>query len=132
MPYKCVHCSKTYQDGSEEVLNGCSECGRKFFFYIRKEKLAEIEQSKATEEEMAPAEKDQMEKDVREIAGVDDGGGEEVPIFLDFESVKIVGSGKYVLDLGKLFTRERPQVYRLEDGKYIIDLTMGPERVNSE
>ena len=121
MPYKCVNCSKMYDDGSEQVLNGCDECGRKFFFYIRNDQLQRIKEQEISEEiELGAAEKQQIEKEVREIAGFED---EEVPVFLDFESVKVIKSGKYIVDIGNLFATDKPRVYKLEDGKYIIDLS---------
>ncbi|MBI5803623.1 hypothetical protein HY450_00090 [Candidatus Pacearchaeota archaeon] len=119
MPYKCVNCSQIYQDGSEEILKGCSSCGRKFFFYIRKEQLEKIKSKEIEEIELNSIEKKQVEQDVREITGIED---EETPVFLDFESVKILKPGKYLVDIGKLFSYEKPRVYKLEDGKYIIDL----------
>lgn len=119
MPYKCVNCSKLYEDTSKEILTGCGKCGRKFFFYIRKEKLAIVSQNQDMGIELNQEEKKKIEEDVREIAGIDD---EEVPVFLDFESVKVIKQGKYLLDLPKLFS-EKPQVYQLEDGKYIVDLS---------
>ncbi len=123
MPYKCVNCSNLYEDASKEVLSGCSNCGRKFFFYIKKEKLAlmNLESPESSlKMDLSDEEKIQIEEDVREIAGIKD---EETPVFLDFESVKVIKEGKYLLDLPKLFS-EKPQVYQLEDGKYIIDLSM--------
>jgi len=116
MPYKCVHCEKIHKDGADEVLNGCS-CGSKFFFYIKEEKLKEVIENE--EIDLTSSEKNQIEKDVREIAGVED---EEEPVFLDFESIKVIRPGKYLLDLGKLFSKDKPKVYHLEDGKYIVDL----------
>jgi predicted nucleic acid-binding Zn-ribbon protein len=124
MPNQCVHCSKIYDDASKEVLEGCSQCGGHFFFYIKKEKLQEIlEKKKLSDQgaELTSTEKQQIEKEVREIAGLPE--GDESPIFLDFESIKIVKPGKYLLDLSKLFAKDRPQIYQLEDGKYIVDLT---------
>ena len=102
MAYKCVHCSKLYEDGSEEVLNGCSSCGRKFFFYIRKEQLEKIKETEMIEVDLSSNEKKQIDKDVREISGFED---EETPV-----------------DLTNLFSTEKPRVYKLEDGKYIVDL----------
>ena len=64
-------------------------------------------------------EKEKIEEDVREIAGIKD---EETPVFLDFESVRVIKPGKYVIDIVKLFDKNKPQVYKLEDGKYFIDL----------
>lgn len=120
MPYKCVHCSELYDDGSEEILKGCSKCHHKFFFFIRKEQLEKIKKNEIAEVEFEGQDKEQVERDVRDIAGLKD---EEMPVFLDFESVRIVGPGKYVLDLGNLFATNKPRVYKLEDGKYIIDLS---------
>jgi len=65
-------------------------------------------------------EKQQIEQDVREITGFED---EETPVFLDFESVKVLKPGKYVVDVGNLFATDKPRVYKLEDGKYIVDLS---------
>ncbi len=120
MPYKCVHCSKVYSDGSQEVLTGCNECHSKFFFYVKEEKLREIFEKREQEPELSYDEKKQIEQDVREIAGIKD---EESPVFLDFESVKIIKPGKYLLDLGKLFERDKPKIYQIEEGKYVIDLS---------
>ena len=120
MPYKCVNCSKLYEDASKEILTGCSGCGRKFFFYIKKEKLPLISTKPEPEIELNEEERKKIEEDVREISGITD---EEIPIFLDFESVKVIKEGKYLLDLPKLFSG-KPKVYQLEDGKYIIDLAM--------
>ena len=120
MAYKCVHCSKVFKDGAQEVLDGCDSCKSKFFFYINEEKLREIINRGEAELELSSSEKKQIEEDVREIAGITD---EEKPIFLDFESIKILKPGKYLLDLSKLFAMDKPRIYQLEDGKYIVDLS---------
>lgn len=121
MPYRCIHCSAVYEDSASEVLQGCSNegCRSRFFFYLNENKLKEIEKSKEAETELSSLEKKQMEKDVRELTGIKD---EEIPVFLDFESIKIVKPGKYLLDVQKLFDKDKPRVYKLADGKYIIDL----------
>lgn len=119
MAYKCVHCTNIYKDGAREVLQGCAGCGSKFFFYVREDKLKEILAEKPAEFELTGSEKEQIEEDVREIAGVTD---EEVPVYLDFESIRIIKPGKYLIDLGKLFEKSKPRIYQLEDGKYIVDL----------
>ncbi len=119
MAYRCVHCSEIFPDGSKEVLNGCN-CGGKFFFYIKEDKLKQIQENQALDPELTASEKNQIENDVRDIAGIKD---EEAPIFLDFESIKILKPGKYLIDLSKMFSVDKPKIYKLEDGKYIIDLT---------
>lgn len=118
MAYKCVHCSSVFKDEAKEILTGCT-CGGKFFFYIKDEKLKQIGGYEDNLNNLTITEKKQMEKDVREITGMQD---VETPIFLDLESIRVVKPGKYLLDLTKLFSVNKPRIYQLEDGKYIIDL----------
>ncbi len=47
---------------------------------------------------------------------------EDVPVILDLESVKVLGEGKFEIDVVNLFSKKRPLIYKLEEGKYIIDL----------
>ena len=65
MAYKCVHCSKTYDDGSQEILTGCNECHGRFFFYIKQEQLDKMKENVFENGEFSPVEKEQMEQDVR-------------------------------------------------------------------
>ncbi len=120
MAYKCVHCSKIYEDGSSQVLTGCDNCQHKFFFYIRKEQFERIKEVENDSIELTNAEKKQIEKDVRDIAGISD---EETPVFLDFESIKIIKPGKYAVDLGNLFSVNKPRIYKIEEGRYVVDLS---------
>ena len=64
-------------------------------------------------------EREQVEEDIREIVGIQD---EQTPVILDVESIRVTGEGKFELDISKLFRKDRPLVYKLEEGKYIIDL----------
>jgi predicted nucleic acid-binding Zn-ribbon protein len=73
---------------------------------------------------LSKSEKNQIEEDVREIVGIED---EDTPVFLDFESIKVIKPGKYLLDLQKLFQMSKPRVYHMESGKYIVDLTRLPK-----
>ncbi|NCN99050.1 hypothetical protein GW923_02615 [Candidatus Pacearchaeota archaeon] len=125
MPHQCVHCSKVYEDGSDAVLKGCKDCGSRFFFYLSHEKLEKIRSSGKERLNLTSAEKKQIEEDVRDIVGVEE---EDAPIVMDFESVKVIKPGKYLLDIGNLFNKERPLVYKLEDGKYIVDLIGSMQR----
>jgi len=102
---------------TKELLEGCAECGSKFFFYIREEQL---EAAKEKLIEIPDNEKAKIEKEVRDIAGITEEGA---PVILDFESVRVTGSGKFEIDLAKIFNPKRPLVYKLEEGKYIIDLS---------
>ena len=116
MAHQCVHCGKIYAAGSKEILEGCGDCGGKFFFYIRDDQLEKLKKKII---EIPKEDKETIEKDVREIAGIID---EEMPVILDLESVRITGSGKFEIDIVRLFKKNTPLIYRLEEGKYIIDL----------
>jgi len=117
MPHQCVKCGSFFDDGASEILKGCSSCGAKLFFFVRKDKL---QAAKEKIEELSEKEKNQIEKDVYEIIGVERNRDE--PVVLDFESISILKPGKYELDLVNLFKKKQPLVYRLDDGKYVIDL----------
>ena len=116
MPHQCVKCSRIIPAGSRELLEGCQECKGHFFFYIRDDQLEHIKQNPV---EIPEEEKGTIEKDIREIAGITD---ETAPVILDLESIRAVGSGKFEIDLVNLFRKDRPLIYKLEEGKYIIDL----------
>ena len=124
MPHQCTKCGKIYPDASEELLKGC-ECGSKFFYYIKQERIEEIKEERSSEmtevmKELDRADKEQIEKDIREITGMDK--EPEKPVILDLESVKVIKPGKFEIDVINLFNKRRPLIYKLEEGKYIIDL----------
>jgi len=116
MPHQCVHCGKMYEDAAEELLKGC-KCGSHFFFFVRKEQLEELQKKTI---ELETVDKHKVEKDVREMIGLEE--DEEVPVVLDLESVRVSGPGKFEIDVVNLFSEKRPLIYKLEEGKYIIDL----------
>ena len=122
MPHQCVRCSRIIPAGSKELLEGCADCKGHFFFYIRSEQLEKIKKSSI---EIPEEEKQQVEEDIREMAGITD---EDAPVILDIESVRVTGEGKFEIDLVNLFNKKRPLIYRLEEGKYIIDLASTLEK----
>lgn len=105
-----------YEDAARELLEGCS-CGSHFFFFVRQQQLEELQKKTIELEEV---DKKQVEKDVREMIGLEE--EKEVPVILDLESIRLTGPGKFEIDLVNLFSRKRPLIYKLEEGKYIIDL----------
>ena len=116
MSHQCVRCNTLYEDGSSELLSGCS-CGSKFFFYIRKEYMQEAQEIVTN---LSQEQKKEIESDVRDLI-VEEKFDEEKPVILDLESIKILEPGKYELDIVKLF-KKQPLIIRVEEGKYIIDL----------
>ena len=116
MPHQCVRCNAFYKDGSKETLEGCSVCKGKFFFYIKGETIPKAQQ---IIKGLTVEDKQRMEEDVIKIMG--DDFEEEKPVVLNVENIKILGPGKFEIDLVDIM-KGRPLVYRLEDGKYYIDV----------
>lgn len=116
MPHQCVHCGNIFPDAAEEILKGCS-CGSHFFYYLKEMPSEEV---KETLVELENSDKQQIEKDIREITGIKD--EPEKPVVLDLESVKVIRPGKFEIDIVNLFSKKRPLIYKLEEGKYIVDL----------
>jgi len=114
MPNKCTQCGKIHSDQADYLLQGCNECGSKFFFYVRKEALEQIEKEV---EKISKTEMKEIEKDVREIAG-----GEEETVILDLEAIRVVKPGKYRIDVINLFN-QKPLVIRTAEGRYKLDLS---------
>jgi len=126
MPHQCIHCSNIIEAGSREILEGCSKCGGKFFFYIRDEQL-----ERAREElpiELSNFDNKKVEENVRSMLGITD---EEKPVVLDLESIRVLNPGKFEIDLAGLLNR-RPIVFKLQEGKYIIDLESLPKEKDAE
>ena len=117
MPHQCIHCGKLYDNAAPELLTGCT-CKSKFFFFIKQEQYDKLKNEVLVPLIIDIKDKKQVEQDVREMIGIK----EEDPVILDLESVKVLGPGKFVIDVVNLFRKDRPIIYKLEEGKYIIDL----------
>lgn len=118
MSHQCVHCGRICPTGSRELIEGCDGCGSRFFFYLKKEPL-ENEKTGESPIELSESEKIRMEKEVREMAGIPK---DDPPIILDVEAIRVIGPGKYEIDVVNAFNDERPTIYKLSEGRYVIDL----------
>ena len=116
MPHQCVRCGKMYDGASKEIIQGCSDCKGKFFFFISEKAMQKRQE---TVLQLSGDERKQIEEDVRDIVGSK--LEPDKPIILDIESINILKPGKYEIDLVDLF-KGKPLVYKLEEGKYVIDL----------
>ena len=123
MPHQCVRCNTFYEDGAREILYGCS-CGGKLFFFIKKEKLSELKKL-SEESALTKKEKEQIEQDIFDLVGSDI--DRDQPVILDIEAIRVMRPGKYEVDLVHLFKGE-PLIFKLEDGKYMIDLVQSFEK----
>ena len=122
MPHQCVRCNIFYDDGASEILKGCP-CGSRLFFYVKKTAL---EKAKEITINLTPKEKTQIEKDVLDLVG--DNAKEDEPVVLDLESIRVAQPGKFEIDLVQLFNKDNPIIYKLAEGKYIVDIPQTFER----
>ena len=134
MAHQCVHCSAIYPDAAPELLKGCS-CGGRFFYYIKQEKVEQLRQEiQDTLFEISTADKHKIEKDIRELTGMTE--EPDKPVILDVESIRVLGPGKYEIDIINLFSKTRPIIYKLGEGKYVIDLSdtvkVGRDEINKK
>lgn len=98
-------------------MKGCTNCGGKLFFYVKDD---DLKRAKQRTFDLSKTDKEQIEKDVYDIIGSE--VDKSLPVVLDFESINIVSPGKYELDLVNLFKQKQPLIYKLDDGKYVVDL----------
>lgn len=110
MPHQCVRCGKVYEDAASEILKGC-ECGSHYFFFFKDKDVL-----KEQTEKLSRPEREEIVQDLEEVIPA-----VEKPVILDLESIRIIKSGKFEIDLVGLFKR-KPIIYKVEDGKYFIDL----------
>jgi|SRR3989344_2989394 len=125
MPHQCVRCNRFYEDGSGEILKGCS-CGARLFFYVKKK---DIEAGKELISNFTEEDKKHIEVEVAEILHIKNEDPSR-PVVLDIEAIRIMSPGKYELDLVHLFKND-PLIFKLEEGKYMIDLAQAFKNKNS-
>ncbi len=121
MPHQCVRCGLLYADGSSQILTGC-DCGSRLFYFIRQQVLDAKEKKEADlpQLDLNSEQRVKIERDIYDIIG--DEIDKNSPVVLDVESVRITDQGKFELDLVNLFNAKQPLVFKLEEGKYVIDL----------
>lgn len=113
MPHQCLKCSEIYDNTSDAIIKGCSKCGAKLFLYLKKAPV------KADEIELSKHEKELVLKEVESISEIRES---EVPIILKLENIRVVKPGKYEIDINQLMKKDKPIVYKIQEGTYVIDL----------
>jgi predicted nucleic acid-binding Zn-ribbon protein len=109
MPHQCVRCGTIYEE-PDVILKGCSKCKCRLFYFFKEKPRPEISLSAEQVKE--------IEAQIKKIIG---DAENEAPVVLDLETVRAIKPGKYEIDLVKLFKRH-PVIFKIEEGKYIIDL----------
>lgn len=116
MPHQCVRCGTLYDDGASEILGGC-KCGARLFFYVKKEAIRKAEE---INKKLTQPQKKQIEHDILDLVE-EERLNEDKPVVLDFEAIRVLEPGKFELDLVHLFKND-PLIYKMGEGKYVIDL----------
>jgi hypothetical protein len=127
MPHQCVRCNSFYADDATEIINGCTRCQGKLFFYVKQAKLEAARQAVA---EMSEQTKEELAADVADVIGHDI--DEQEAVVVDLESIRVVAPGKYELNLQQLMNAEHPIIYKLGEGKYVVDIVNTFQRLSQK
>lgn len=113
MPHQCLKCESVFDNTSDVIIKGCPNCGAKLFLYIKKapEKEAEFELSQ-----------DQKDIILKEVESFVDIKETEVPIILKLENIRVLAPGKYEIDINQLMKKDKPLIYKIQEGTYVIDI----------
>lgn len=111
MPHRCMNCGNTYEDNSEELIEGC-ECGSSLFIY---------ENEAAAAEEIPEEERAEVKEEVESL--VDEGlsDRENIKFEFDLDSIVVEEEGVYNINVSRLL-KEVPLIIRKTDGVYHIHL----------
>jgi len=111
MPHRCMNCGRTYEDDSEEIIDGC-ECGSSLFMYEN-----EIER---TEDELEE-EKELVKDDIEEMVSKGEKERENIKLQFDLDSISVQEEGVYNINVSRLL-KEMPLVIEKSEGIYRIHL----------
>jgi predicted nucleic acid-binding Zn-ribbon protein len=116
MPHKCVKCGREFEDGSTEILKGCPSCAGKKFLYVREEERhADVLEEKPIESIIE--ERKDVLLEVKHHR-------EPRPEFYDrIESIRILGPGRYELNIEKLAKSDDMVLGLGREGHYAVDIT---------
>jgi len=106
-----MNCGRTYEDDSEEIIDGC-ECGSSLFMYEN-----EIER---TEDELEE-EKELVKDDIEEMVSKGEKERENIKLKFDLDSISVQEEGVYNINVSRLL-KEMPLVIEKSEGIYRIHL----------
>lgn len=108
MPHKCMNCGRTFEDDSEEMIEGC-ECGSSLFMYEQ------------DAEEMTDEEQERVESQMEEMIAEGVIEKENIRFEFDLDSIRVEEEGVYSINVTRLL-KEIPLVIRKSEGTYHIHL----------
>lgn len=107
MPHRCMNCGSTYEEDSEELIDGC-ECGSSLFMYEK------------DSQEVSEEEREEVKSDVKEMMeeGIEK---ENIKLEFDLDSIVVEEEGVYNINVSRLL-QEIPLVIRKTEGVYHVNL----------
>lgn len=115
MPHKCVKCGREFEDGSTDILKGCPSCSGKKFLYVREEERhADVLEGKPLESLI-----EEKKEGVLEVTPPKEQASE---YYERIESIRILGPGRYELNIEKLAKSDEMVLGIGKEGKYVVDI----------
>jgi len=114
VPHKCLNCGKILDEDSDELMEGCDNCGQKLFvFEGEKEEIDEGKRDNIVQDVEGflddLEEKEEAKERIKEA------------MEFDLESIKVQEPGVYEINLRKLL-EEVPLIVEMKEGEYYIYL----------
>ena len=106
-----MNCGKTYEDNSEEIIDGCS-CGSSLFMYENQVEMSEEELEQ---------EKNLVKDDIEEMVSKGEEEREDIKLKFDLDSISVQEEGVYNINVSRLL-KEMPLVIEKSEGIYRIHL----------
>ena len=116
MPHQCLKCQEIYDDDSNAILKGCVKCKSMVFMYMKtipKEDVCDESFKISKEDKKVILKELEKREDIKE---------KDRPVILKLENVRILDDGKYEIDINQLFSGDKPLIYKIDSGTYILDL----------
>ena len=118
MPHKCMKCGREFRDGSVEILKGCPSCGGKKFVYVSER----VRNADVLEEKSVTTIARETKQQVLEVKPEEHPTEKASDILARVESVRIMGRGKYELNLEQMAGSQDVIIGMGTDGRYVVDL----------
>ena len=122
-----MKCGREFRDGSIEILRGCPSCGGKKFVYVSDR----VKNADVLEEKSVQKIAEETKQEVLEVHSEHPADLRPTYMLERVESVRIMGKGKYELNLERLADTQDIIIGMGGDGKYMLDLASMSKKKSS-
>ncbi len=113
-----MKCGREFRDGSVEILKGCPSCGGRKFVYVSER----VRNADVLEEKPITTIAHETKQQVLEVKPEERQAKNVTDILARVESVRIIGRGKYELNLEQMAGSQDVIIGMGTDGRYVVDL----------